>query len=607
MISNIKNEIMKGTMDELIEIIFKGEKKDLVVEEDNIIYQLTSSENQEKNENINNSIIKLGECENILKKEYNISQNQSLLIFKIDYLPEGSFIPIIEYEIYNPIDKTKLNLDLCKKYNISLNIPVEIDEDKLYKYDPKSEYYTDVCNPSSTESKTDILMNDRHIEFNENNMSLCERNCTYIGYNITNKKAICICDMNKYQPTITELSNQNDLFYYEFEEKNGVVTMKCYKTLFTKEGLIRNIGSYILFFIILLFMASIILFYKCGYNLLEDKISKIYSIKVKTDKSKKNHILETKTIGNKYDIKEKKKKKKLGDKTLIKNRKVKNKKIKKSNEKKNKISSNNIRDDKSNSKIDFKKNNLIFYNGKEEINESKSKKTLNNATIYNDFDLNLFSYEEAIKLDKRSFFDSYKFLIKTKHPIIFHFCLFNDYNSIIIKVCLFFLSVAIYYFINTLFFDESTIHKIYKEKGEYNFIFLIPHISFSFIISHTLSLIFKFIFLSERNLFKIKEVKNIKTINNVIEKEKRNIVIKYICFFVLSLIFLFFFWYYLSSFGAVFQNTQTYIIENTLISFCFALVYPFIFNILPVIIRIYSLSHKNRKFMYKISKFLQFM
>ena len=85
--------------------LYLKEKKDLIVEEDNIIYQLTSTENQEKKENINNSTINLGECENILKKEYNISQNQSLLIFKIDYLQEGSFIPIIEYEIYNPINK----------------------------------------------------------------------------------------------------------------------------------------------------------------------------------------------------------------------------------------------------------------------------------------------------------------------------------------------------------------------------------------------------------------------------------------------------------------------------------------------------------------------
>ena len=55
--------------------------------------------------------------------------------------------------------------------------------------------------------------------------------------------------------------------------------MKCYYTLFTKNGLLGNIGSYILLFTILLFMISSILFYKCGYNLLEDEIRDIIDTK----------------------------------------------------------------------------------------------------------------------------------------------------------------------------------------------------------------------------------------------------------------------------------------------------------------------------------------
>ena len=55
--------------------------------------------------------------------------------------------------------------------------------------------------------------------------------------------------------------------------------MKYYKTLFSKDGLIRNIGSYILLFIIFIFIISGILFYKCGYNLLEDQMKEIYVAK----------------------------------------------------------------------------------------------------------------------------------------------------------------------------------------------------------------------------------------------------------------------------------------------------------------------------------------
>ena len=50
---------------------------------------------------------------------------------------------------------------------------------------------------------------------------------------------------------------------------------------------------------------------------------------------------------------------------------------------------------------------------------------------------------------------------------------------------------------------------------------------------------------------------------------------------------------YLSSFGAVYQNSQFYLIKNILISFGFSLGYLFVINILPGILRIYSLKKKK--------------
>ena len=91
------------------------------------------------------------------------------------------------------------------------------------------------------------------------------------------------------------------------------------------------------------------------------------------------------------------------------------------------------------------------------------------------------------------------------------------------------------------------------------------------------------------------------------EKEKKRIILKYIIFFCLGLIFLLFFWYYLSSFGAVYQNTQIYIIKNTSICLAISISYPFIINILPAAFRISALSGKKRKCMYKISKILEFV
>ena len=88
--------------------------------------------------------------------------------------------------------------------------------------------------------------------------------------------------------------------------------MKCYYTLFTKTGLIKNIGSYILLFTILLIIISGLLFYKCGYPLLEEEIYKIINSKEEENNKKKINIKET--IDIKGNIKNKKIKKKKSKK-----------------------------------------------------------------------------------------------------------------------------------------------------------------------------------------------------------------------------------------------------------------------------------------------------
>ena len=83
--------------------------------------------------------------------------------------------------------------------------------------------------------------------------------------------------------------------------------------------------------------------------------------------------------------------------------------------------------------------------------------------------------------------------------------------------------------------------------------------------------------------------------------------IKFAIFFILNFILLGLFWYYLTSFNAIYENTQVYLIENTFISFGFSLFYPFIINIFPLIIRICSIrsSSKNQEYCYKLSQILQ--
>ena len=595
MIENIQKNIEKGSLDLLISNVIDGEKKDLIVKNYDTIYQITSTENQKNNKNNNISTIILGECENILKRIYNINPNLPLIILKVDYLKSDSLIPIIGYEIFNPENGTKLDLKYCKNEIVNFSIPVSIDENNLFKHDPNDDYYNDQCKPYTSESGTDILLTDRHDEYNNNNLAVCENNCKLSNYETDSKKVICQCEVKSKQIVISEIINQTDLLYYNFtseDESTNTYIMKCYYVLFTKEGLYTNIANYILLFTIILFMISTFIFYKCGYHMLEAKIKEIILLKKEKDPKK------TKKGKDNSSHKEK----------LKKSCKKKKKKNKKNNKNKNKVINHvNIKElQKSTSKIDF--------------NYSKKKKLLNNKCVvnivnkykynynynynYNDYELNTMKYKDALQFDKRTFFTYYNSLIKTKHPIIFSFFPIKDYNSKIVKIDLFFLAFSINYFINSFFFNEKLIHTIYENDGNYNVFYFIPFVLYSLIISQLLMILIKQIFLSEKNINEIKNISTFKIINYV-DKVKKCIIIKYIFFYILSLIFLLFFWYKLSSFGAVYQNTQISLIKNTIISFCFSLIYPFIINVIPGGIRIYSLKSPNRECFYKINFVVQ--
>ena len=268
-------------------------------------------------------------------------------------------------------------------------------------------------------------------------------------------------------------------------------------------------------------------------------------------------------------------------------------------------------------KLKSKDNNLINSHIKKDVSLTlknnefniENNKIINSQkyTDYNDFELNTMNYKDALIIDKRTFNQIYLSLIRTKHPIIFTFFLPKDYNVFIIKICLFFLSFAIYYFFNTLFFDFTIIHKIYEDKCNYNLSYLFPLIIYSFFISYFINIAIKLGVLSERNLIEIKNEKLMKKSNNDIYSIKRCVVIKNVAYFIISIIFLFFSWYYLSSFSAVYQNSQVYLIKNTFISFALALIYPFLINLLPGVIRIIALNNKKMECLYKANKVIQIL
>ena len=223
-----------------------------------------------------------------------------------------------------------------------------------------------------------------------------------------------------------------------------------------------------------------------------------------------------------------------------------------------------------------------------------------------DFELNSLDYEEALKLDHRNYFQYYISLLKYNHPIMFSFSTYIDYNSRVIKMFLFFFSFSSDFTINALFFNDDTMNKIYEDKGKFNFLYQIPQILYSSLISRFIDSLIKNLALSQDNIVTLKKEKKYLD-DNYVQKLFKIIKIKFISFFIISFLILIFFWYYITCFCGIYINTQMHLIKDSLISLIISLLLPFIINLIPGIFRFASLKAENQthKFMYKFSTFIE--
>ena len=236
------------------------------------------------------------------------------------------------------------------------------------------------------------------------------------------------------------------------------------------------------------------------------------------------------------------------------------------------------------------------------------KPSITKLFSYSDFELNSMNYKKALIYDKRTYFQYYISLIKTKHPIYFTFINLKDYNIMIIKICLFFFSFSLNYAFNTFFFDYTIIHNIYQDEGNYNLSYLFPIIFYSFIISYYIIVVIKYLVISERDFLELKNEKSESKAQVKMPKVERCLMIRNISYLICSVIFLFFLWYYLSSFSAIYKNSQLILMENTIFSFLLSLLFPFFYNFIPGAFRLFALNtNKQRECIYKISRFFQIL
>ena len=147
-------------------------------------------------------------------------------------------------------------------------------------------------------------------------------------------------------------------------------------------------------------------------------------------------------------------------------------------------------------------------------------------------------------------------------------------------------------------------HKIYEDEGDFNFLYQLPQIIFSTLISKVFNLLFNNFALSEANILDFKNNKSIKHLSKRAKKLFFWLKVKFIIYFIISSIFLLFFWYYLAMFCAIYRNTQSHLIKDTLL---LSLLYPLGIYLIPCLFRTLSLSDKDskKKYIYNFSVILQ--
>ena len=248
---------------------------------------------------------------------------------------------------------------------------------------------------------------------------------------------------------------------------------------------------------------------------------------------------------------------------------------------------------KSKKKIKIK--NIIDTNNNiNEVIKNENKEKLD------DLYLNNLPYEKALESDKRSFGEIYFSRLKSKHLLLYTFFSYHDHNLIYIKISRFFFMVSTSMLMNVIFFFDSSMHKIYIDYGKYNFIAQMPQILYSSLIALIIELLIGILSSTDKDYLKIKKFED--NSDEKINKALKTIKIKLIIYFVITFILFLFYWYFITSFCAVYNNTKIIFIKDFITSFCLGLLYPFPIQLCFAFIRKISIrkNTKFRKLLYRI-------
>ena len=580
----------------------------------------------------------LGQCGEKLRAKYRNDSNftEPLIILKYGLISDVPSEKYLQYEVYDPDTFKKLNLSICENSDVHLyiNVPLSDELTNILKniidqgYDPfdiNDKFYREICTPYDSENGTDVLLDSREEYYYSSLKNLtCPENCHTSSYDLDSKYLKCECEVNDNDITLNlkHITGENigNSFYSTLKNSNWKV-MICYNLVFNLKVFAHNYGSIIALIFFIIYLGFIVFLLFKGIQPLQVIISKIMFQENKPDKDvdKKNNN----TASENSLSKGKKKRKKVTYKNPPKkdNSRKGNKKV-------------NFAKDSDNTKIvsfneakSFKSEKLMTNPGKTkndkfknkfqkeftytEVAQLKKKKEkqkeekVDEEIILNldDFQLNNLEYNDAVKYDKRPFLNIYWSVLMREHVLLFTFFAWNDYNLFYIKIERFLLLICTQMAMNGLFFTDESMHKANNTEG-YNFVQQLPKIIFSLIATHVIEVILCFFSMTDTTIYKIKELAKIKQNEEAIFKEIKCMKRKIIGFYVFTFLLFLFYWYFISAFCAVYQNTQKTFLLDSLFSILIGYIDPFFIYCFTTLLRYLSLAkcaNNNLDFLYKTS------
>ena len=647
-INNINNddEVIKN--DILQRYSFSNDKSFVFEGEDGSIYQVTSSKNELdllKSNNIsddyNLSIIDFSECEALLKQEYNLNENDYLIFIKKEKLLSKAVERNIQYECFEPYNKTKLNISICSEVYINIYVPIELSDGtkKLAKqlkesgynmFDRNDKFYNDICTPYTTTVESDIILSDRIDYIFNNEDTQCQGNCEFSDYFLESRFINCKCKVDNndiIEDRIDKFETKTlyQIFYYVLKYSNYKI-FKCYKLVFNNNSITKNWGSIIILILFTLYLMCLITYIIKGLTSLKSAVEILIKANGKENNNirlffppkKDNHkksflkVQKRKSDAKRFSSFEHETKRNLElnlkKKDPTDSQKQLEKKGKRKGSKVELIRSNKRA--KSISKYLHKSIDIIsskkFQNSQDskiKINENQNRLKLKEKqpNKLDDFELNELSYEEAVIYDQRTFLKIYLALLKREHRILFTFFVCHDYNLVYVKLSRFIFLLTTDIAMNVFFFSDVTMHKQFLNYGKYNFVQQIPQIIYSTIVSQIIEVFICFLSLTDKHIYHVKNFELNGKNKKLILEEFKCIKIKLIFYFIFTFIFFCFYWYAVAVFCAVYYNSRSAFIKDSFVSFLLGLLYPLILYMFPSAFRLCALKFKNHACLYKLS------